>query len=170
MERFMIDLTDPSRLSGEEINRALIVLRAEQSQRAYLNADPVALIDEGFKRGFDSKGLPRDPWVIDGVLVAPGAKIDKSAMAHVCGFVRIGSSWVWEHADKVEDDIRYIPGPRQQMRSVTLVALADGESVDLVLCRTRAGVHELTGVRSYIVTNGDLELISSRNVRVDGHR
>lgn len=170
MERFVLDLTDPSTLSGEVIIDALVVLRAEQSRRALASADPLALIEDGFRRGFDSKGLPKDPWMTDGILVAPGAKLDKSAMSHLCGFVRISGSWVWEAANKVEDDVRHLPGPRQQMRSVTLVAVPDGEAVDLVLCRTRAGVHELTGVRSFVVTGGTLELISARTVRVDGHR
>lgn len=170
MERFLLDLTDPAALTGEQIIDALVVLRAEQERRALAAADPGALIEDAFQRGFDSKGLPKDPWITDGILVAPGAKLDRSAMSHLCGFVRVGSSWVWEAQNKLEDDVRHLPGARQQMRSVTLVAVPDGEAIDLVLCRTRAGVHELTGVRSFIVSGDSLELISARTVRVDSHR
>lgn len=170
MDNFVIDLTDPSKLTGSEITRALVVLMAEQQERAIANADPVALIEQGFELGFDSKGLPKDPWVVQGILVAPGAKVDKSAMSHNCAFARVGPSWVWEHEAKIEDSVRYIPGARQQMRSVTLIALNEGDAIDLIASRTRSGVHELTGVRSFVYEADALDLVSARTVRADNHR
>jgi hypothetical protein len=166
----VVDLSDPERIDDGALARAIAVLRAEQQRRSVERADPDALVEEGFTAGFLANGMPQDPWLRSGVLVCPGAKIDRSVMNHRCAFVRIGEKWVWEHADRLEDTVRYLPGAQNRMQSVTLVPVGEGEAVDLVEARTRQGVHELVGVRSFVVEDGLLVLVSARSVAKVSHR
>lgn len=169
-DKDLIDLSSVELVDDDDLARALLVVRQEILRRGVRDCDPVSLIAEAFDVGFLASGLPKDPWLRSGVLVAPGAKIDRSAMAHRCAFVRIGTHWVWEHPDLLDDSVRYLPGPQQRMQSVSLVPLADGDSVDLVEARTRSGVHELVGVRSFTIENGSLVLVSTRAVGKVSHR
>jgi hypothetical protein len=166
----LLDLDAIESADEAVLERALLVIRAELLRRSVEAADPAALVDEAFRIGFHSSGLPKDPWVRSGVLVAPGAKIDRSAMAHKCAFVRVGNLWVWEHPDILEDSVRYLPGAQQRMQSVSLIPLAEGDSVDLVEARTRNGVHELVGVRSFTLEDGVLQLVATRSVGKVSHR
>ena len=165
-----LDLGAVSQWPEDDLRRALIVVQAELQRRAVERADPAALVERGFADGFQTSGLPRDPWIVNGILVAPGAKIDKSAMSHRCAFVRIGSSWIWEQDDLLEDSVRHLPGARGRMQSVSLLPIGEGVAVDLVEARTRNGVHELVGVRSFTVENGELQLVSARAVNRVSHR
>lgn len=169
-ERFVLDLEDLPGVSDESLRRALLVLRAEEARRSLERAEPAALVDEGFSRGFLPNGMVKDPWITGGILVCPGAKIDRSTMSHRCGFVRVDSSWVWEHPDLLEDVVRHIPGPQSRMHSVSLVPVGEQCAVDLVEARTRNGVHELVGIRSFTVTDGTLLLVSQRSVGKVAHR
>lgn len=148
----------------------LEVVRAELASRALARADIPAMVEDGFARGFLASGMPDDPWLHEGLLVCPGAKVDKSAMAHTCAFVRVDDAWVWEADGVVEDVVRYLPGPKTRMRSVSVVTAPPGTAVDLVSARTRSGVHELVGVRSFVVDGDRLELVSARAVRQVSHR
>jgi len=164
------DLEDVSGVSDADLRRAIQVLAAEERRRAVERCDPAALVEEGFAKGFTSTGMPVDPWVAGGILVCPGAKLDRSAMNHKCAFVRVDSSWVWEHPDLLEDVVRHLPGPQSRMQSVTLVPVGESTAVDLVAARTRNGVHELVGVRSFTVSEGALLLVSQRSVGKVSHR
>ena len=166
----VFDLSAVESWSDDDLSRVLLVVQAETHRRSVERADPSALIEQGFAVGFQPSGLPRDPWIVGGVLVAPGAKIDRSAMNHRCAFVRIGSAWIWEHDDLIEDAVRHLPGAKGRMQSVSVVAVAEGVAVDLVEARTRNGVHELVGVRSFTVENGELVLVSARAVSKVTHR
>lgn len=169
-ERLVLDLEDLSGVDDDALRRALLVLRAEESRRSLERAEPAALVEDGFARGFLANGMAKDPWVSGGILVCPGAKIDRSAMNHRCGFVRIDSSWVWEHPDLLEDVVRHLPGPHSRMQSVSLVPVGEQCAVDLIEARTRNGVHELVGIRSFTVSDGDLLLVSQRSVGKVAHR
>lgn len=169
-DKDLIDLAALELVTDADLARALLVVRSEILRRGVRDCDPAALVSEAFERGFLESGLPKDPWIEGGILVAPGAKIDRSAMSHRCAFVRIGTHWVWEHPDLVDDSVRYLPGPQQRMQSVSLVPLADGDQIDLVQARTRSGVHELVGVRSFSVEDGSLVLVSARAVGKVSHR
>lgn len=166
----LIDVANPLGLSDAEITRALAVLAAEQRRRSVERCDPAALVDLGFANGFATNGMPKDPWLVGGILVCPGAKLDRSAMNHRCAFARIDASWVWEHPDLLEDVVRHLPGPQSRMQSVSLVPVGEDTAVDLVEARTRNGVHELVGVRSFTVTEGSLLLVSQRSVGKVAHR
>jgi hypothetical protein len=153
---------DPANLSDVELAELLMQLRAEQQDRAIKASDPEALIELGFREGFRSDGLPRDPWIVNGILVCPGARIDKSASSHDCGFARVDDKWVWEADGKIEDVVRNTMNRRAQMRSVTLVAIDDTTVVDLIYATCRTGAHKLKSARSFSVTAAGLVLDSER--------
>jgi len=166
----LVDLGDPSGITDDGLSRALTVLLAEQRRRAVERCEPNALVEEAFASGFLPSGMPRDPWVRAGVLVCPGAKLDRSAMSHKCAFVRVDSCWVWEHDDLLEDVVRHLPGAQSRMQSVSLVPVGEQAAVDLIEARTRNGVHELVGIRSFTVSEGGLTLVSQRSVGKVSHR
>jgi hypothetical protein len=56
------------------------------------------------------------------------------------------------------------------MQSVSLVPVGDATAIDIIEARTRNGVHELVGVRSFTVTDGQLLLVSQRSVGKVSHR
>ena len=56
------------------------------------------------------------------------------------------------------------------MQSISVLPVGEGTAVDLVEARTRNGVHELVGVRSFTVENGELVLVSARAVNRVTHR
>jgi hypothetical protein len=142
--------------------------RATQQARAVAAADPDALVELGFAEGFRADGLPRDPFVVAGVVVCAGARLDRSGTSHDCGFVSVGDTWVWEAPDLVADVVRQVPGPRAQMRSVSLLAGFDGLALDLVVSRARAGVHQARSVRSFVLDAGELQLTGARTPRAAG--
>jgi hypothetical protein len=161
---------DLSALSDGELSALAACVAAEQQMRAIAGADPDALVELGFAEGFKSDGLPRDPWLVAGVLICPGARNDRSATSHDCGFVTVGDVWVWEADERITDVIRQVPGPRHRMRSVTLLAAFDGLAVDLVVSRARSGMHQLRGVRSFEVHNAEVTLVGTRTPRRTDHR
>lgn len=161
---------DVSLLSRDDLERLQIAVHAELTKRALDEADTAALTEEGFRIGFARTGLADDPYLRSGLLICMGAKIDKSAMAHQCTFVRVGGTWAWEFADVVSDTVRHLPGAKPRMQSVTIVAAPLGSEVDLVTARTRHGVHELVGVRSFTITADGLDLVSTRAVKPISHR
>ena len=166
----LIDVGNPLELEDEQLHRAIAVLRAEQQRRSVERCDPAAIVEMGFTTGFTTTGMPKDPWLLGGILVCPGAKLDRSAMNHRCSFARIDTAWVWEHADLLEDVVRHLPGPQSRMQSVSLVPVGDATAIDVIEARTRNGVHELVGVRSFTVTDGQLLLVSTRSVGKVSHR
>jgi hypothetical protein len=166
----LLDLDDLSGVSDADVRRALMVLHAEEQRRALERAEPAALVEDGFTNGFQGNAMPKDPWLTNGILVCPGAKIDRSAMNHRCAFVRVDSSWVWEHPDLLEDVVRHLPGAQSRMQSVSLVPVGEQCAVDLIEARTRNGVHELVGIRSFTVSDGALLLVSQRSVGKVSHR
>lgn len=170
LPRDLLDHDGLQEASDGDLSDALTAITAEITSRALARADAPALIEDGFARGFNRDGMPEDPWLVAGILVCPGAKVEASAMRHKCAFVRIDEQWVWEADGRLEDTVRHLPGPHPVMRSVTLVAVPPGTSVDLVSARTRQGVHELVGVRSFGVTQSGLELVSARAVKAVSHR
>jgi hypothetical protein len=145
------------------------LVAAEQQRRALMDADPAALIAEAFRGGFGEPPVVLDPWVRNGLLVAPGGRFDRGPRVHRCSFVKVGEHWVWEHPTLVEDEIRR-PGPGLGMRSVTVVALSEGERVDLVSARCRDGVHRASSVRSFVYNQGRLDLVDTRRIQGIDHR
>jgi hypothetical protein len=157
-------------LEDSELVSLAASIAEEIRRRAMLRGDLPALLENGFARGFGQKNTVSDPWVVEGILVAPGGKFDRSATSHLCTFVRVKDRWVWESSEKLEDEIRRPQGAAQSMCSVTLVVLHEGDQVDVLTSRARAGVHELQSVRSFVYQNGDLVMVNARTVRTSQHR
>lgn len=167
----VVPLPDPEGLSDEEIAAYVQALQAELFERAVRSADPDALVTLGFKEGFRADGLPREPFFSSGVLICPGARVDKSGTSHECGFVRIDNAWVWESDLKFADVVKNMAERRVQMRSVSLVAAQENTAVDLIYSSARSGIHRLKQARSYVVTNGALTLVETRSLPSGGpHR
>lgn len=149
-------------MSDLAIHSAIVELRAEQQRRAIELCDPDALVELGFQDGFKVDGLPRDPWLQGGVLICPGARIDKSVSSHDCGFARIDDAWVWESESKIVDVVRNVAQRRVQMRSVTLIATHEGMSVDMIYAAAKSGAHRMKSARAFLITDGQLQLHSTR--------
>jgi hypothetical protein len=161
---------DVAAISDADLSEIAAAVAAEQQARAVAAADPDALVELGFAEGFRADGLPRDPWVVGGVVICAGARNDRSATGHDCGFVTVGDRWVWECDERVVDVIRRVPGPKSRMRSVTLLAGFDGLALDLVVSRARSGVHQLRSVRSFELRDGGLTLVGTRTPKRADHR
>ena len=165
-----IDLSNLISCDDRTLSRAALIISHEIKSRALANCDPVAIIDKFFKEGFNSKEMPKDPVLLDDVLICMGAKLDKSVMNHSCAFVRVNNVWSWEHEDLIKDEIRYLPGAKSRMQSVSLIPVVDGTPVDLVESKTLNSVHKLVAVKSYVVEGKSLILVSSRKVSTNHNR
>lgn len=158
--------------SDDELADVIALAMHEQMRRAVDACDPDALVELGFAEGFKSDGMPVEPWLAGGIVVCPGAKIDKSASSHQCAFVAVGDDWVWEYEDRLADVIRHLPGvgSRQKMQSVSLVVAHEGLELDFVVSKMSAGTHQMCEVRSFVIEAGELKLVNARSRRPDRHR
>ena len=148
--------------SDKDLSAMMHLIIGEQQKRALEGSEPDALLEQGFKDGFKPNGLPHDPWIVDGILICPGAVNDRSATAHDCGFVAFDEHWCWEHPDIVLDDVRYIDGPKRRQRSVSLVPVFEGLEFDLVISRSSAGQHKMRAATAFRVIDGCLEVVRNR--------
>lgn len=149
-------------MSDRELSELAAEIAVEQQERAVAAAEPQALIELGFQTGFDSKGMPHPPVMESGIIICFGARNDKSATSHDCAFVSFEGTWVWEHDDLMEEEIRNPAAARPQMRSVSLVPAFDGMKLDFVRSEARTGIHKMKKVLSYEVQNGKLVHVQSR--------
>lgn len=177
MDPFDLSTTDLSQLSDDDLVALAADVAVEQHRRALEHADPDALVEQGFERGFTTAGAVIDPWLVDGLLVCPGVLVEKSKASHDCAFVSLklagadASQWVFEATDLVTDVVRFLPGAKKQQRSISIVAATEGLEVDVVVAQMRSGQHKMKQVRSFKVTRGELVHVSTRaQVRADGHR
>lgn len=161
---------DISSMTDRELSELAAEIAVEQQERGIAAADPQALIELGFQTGFDSKGMPLPPVLEGGVLVCFGARVDKSATSHDCAFVSFDGTWVWEHDDLMEEEIRNPAAARPQMRSVSLVPVYDGMKLDFVRSEARTGIHKMKKVLSYEVQNGKLVHVQSRAAKSASNR
>ena len=147
------------------------VLFAEQTRRARESGDPEALADEAFEgRGFETSGRPRLPYLVEGLLVCPGGKMEKSASSHDCTFVAVGDTWAWENDEVVYDDMRQVPGSKWR-RSVTVVAATEGMTFDVVASQSRSGSRcQMKSARSFEVRAGNLVETQVRARAAGSHR
>ena len=148
--------------SDADLAAIMQLIVSEQQKRALEGSDPDALLEQGFKNGFRPNGLPYDPWIVDGILICPGAVNDRSSTSHDCGFVAFDEHWCWEHPDILLDDIRYIDGPKRRQRSVSLIPVFEGLEFDLVISRSSAGQHKMKSATAFRVIDGCLEVVRNR--------
>lgn len=157
-------------LDERTLRQVISLANAVAQERAVDDADIDALTEHGFTEGFTAAGVARDPWIRSGLLVCAGSRQDRSGTSHDCTFVAVGDSWVWECGDLVNDEVRRIAGPRQSLRTVSIVAPVEGMELDVVVSRMRQGMHQMREVRSYVIRGGALELVTTRARKPDGHR
>lgn len=170
MGDYIIDLDKISALPESVLHHVYKTIGHEINIRKIESNDLNLLINEGFATGFNNKGLPKEPKLINGLLLASGAKIDKGKMTHLCGFVKINDKWVWESANKVVDDVRFTTGRYNSMQTITIATLNHLDKVDMIECVYRNGVHRMKTINSYIMEDNILEKVSSRVVSIDSHR
>ncbi len=127
---------------------------AELRRRAVEGGDLDAIVEEGFRRGFDAKGHPGPPYLEGRILVCPGGKVSSSALSHQCRFVAVGDGWVWEHPDVLCDEIR--PRGRFSSASITLLVARDGLELESVTSKARGGAHARMHSEGYRVVGDTL--------------
>lgn len=162
-----------ARLNDQELADLIGMLLDEQQERALSAADPAALIDDGFKRLFTSRGDALDPELTGGILVCAGSLRQTATTSHVCTFAVVDDDWCWEHPDILEDSVRKVEQQgRDHQRSITLIPATEGTKVDLVTSRMtiREG-HRAQKTSSYVVRQGRLEMTQTRSTPKPGmHR
>jgi hypothetical protein len=156
-----------SSLSIAELDSLRMVCIEEISQRTVDNSDTGLVIASAFE--FFPSGLALEPYIKNGFLVAIGYKYEKGKNSHSCSFLNVGSNWVWEHPDKIQDMIKGVPG-KAGMRSVTLLPALEGLELDQITMKMRSGVHEVKTVSSFQIINGSVVKTASRNRTASKHR
>lgn len=152
-------------LTDAQLAQLALHIEEEQHRRALNAADPDALTEEGFNSLFDNKDRALPPIIQGGILICAGSVRWKSATSHDCSFVRVDSEWIWEHGDLLNDEVRNIPAkPKAHMKSVSLLPAISGMKVDVASGKKSTAGHKTTSVTSYTVQNGELVLVSAREV------
>src|ERR1035438_10281416 len=122
-----------------------------------------ALVELGFESGFNANGTARAPWIGSGIVICPGAIVERSALSHECSFVNVGGDWVWESEELLLDEVRRVPGgPRTHQRSVSLLDAREGLELDVLASKKRQGVHQLQSKTSYEISDGVLRVVATR--------
>ncbi len=146
-------------LTDQELTELAQAVAEEFTARALAAGDPAALADAAFSVGWDAKGVPRDPWVLDGVLYCPGGKQHSSKTAHRCKFATVEGEWVWQLGDTLYDEVRYSDAFGSS-RGITLLAATEGLKLSMVSSVARSSRHERVGLAHFEILNG--ALISAR--------
>ena len=164
--QIIVPTADLLAAADADLSATIDALHAEQQRRALEAGDPDAIAEECFDgAGFDYKGNPGNPYLVDGLLVCPGLKRDKSRTSHVCVFVSIDGQWSWEHPDRVFDDMQQVThaGNTVARRAVTIVAAHDGMEIDVVTSKSTSGsACQMQTAKAYRVENGQLVHVGNR--------
>lgn len=118
-----------------------------------------ALVEVGFSDGFESAGLAKLPWIVGGVLVVPGGRIDSMGGSHKCRFVAVGDDWVWQLEDRLADVMRPV---ERGLRTVTLVVAQPGLEFDVVTSTCRSGTHRRKSSERWRIDGTRLTLVERR--------
>lgn len=164
-------LTDLSQVSDKDLQNLIDLLLQEQHERAVNNADPQALIEDGFERLFTGKGDATEPELYNGLLICPGSLRPFSGTSHECSFAHVDDNWCWEHPDLLEDDVRKTPASNghDHQRSITIIPATEGTKIDFVTCKaTATGGHKAKRSTSYVVKGGQLEITTTRSTPKPG--
>lgn len=156
---------DLKSLPDTELARLISLLQQESEERAIAACDPEALTTRAFHTMFTGRGEAMQPELDNGILVCAGSLRRTSATGHECTFVNVGGEWSWQHPDMLDDTVRKSPGKggMDDLKTVTLIPVTDGTQVDLVTSKasSRDG-HKAKKVVSYTVSDGDLEITTTR--------
>jgi hypothetical protein len=160
-----------SHLNQHDLAGLAEAVTAEQQARAVANNDPQALVELGFKEGFDAKGATRTPWLVGGMLICPGVMSGPvGRTSHTCTFTRVGEHWCWEHPDVQADVVRQTSvGAQVSQRSITLIPAFEAMVLDVITSRYRTGAHHMTSGTSYLVQGTTLIKVNTRTPRAGTH-
>ncbi len=156
------------RLADDQLSNVGDAVRQIQAERAVAMGDLDQIIAQAFETGFGNDGLALLPWIEGTVVVCPGGLIWSSRSSHVCRFVNIDDTWVWDSHDLIREDKRSTPGAKDGFRAVALVPALEGMAVDVVSGKARAGQHSVDRVVSYVVKRGELVEVSQRAINRQG--
>lgn len=156
MEKYqLLSEADVAGASDDQLAYTIDVLVHEQKARALAAGDLEAVAEEAFATwGFNKKGEPSEPRIINGLLVCPGYKYEKSAQSHDCGFVSVEGTWVWEHPDLAYDEMRETESSKKTKVSVSIVPVWEGLEYDVVHSSARSGPCRMKKATSYKVAKG----------------
>lgn len=142
------------------------------TEKARERGDVEQLIEDSWSTAFNERDrLGIMPWLDGMVLWAPGSRQDRSARRHRCRFVRVNTDWVWEHPAMIRDEVRRSEnGSKLSQQSLTLVAVEEGATVDVLTSDSVDGKHTLRHIDSFKVHRGTLERVSERTVSTLEHR
>lgn len=155
---------DVSLMTDAELSALVAQASAVLLSRAVERGDVAALIDSGFADLFRARELT--PVLRDGLLIAPGVKVEKSRSSHDCTYLSVDGMWVWEHPDAIADERRPLSGPKPRLASVTIVPVLEGTAVDVVTSRSRGGGPcRMTHATSYVVDGATLSRVSTRRAQ-----
>ncbi len=152
------------RLDDDQLTNLAAAARQLQAERAVARGDLDQIIASAFEDGFGSDGLAVGPWIEGSVLVCPGGLVWPSKSRHVCRFISIDDTWVWDSHDLIREDKRSTPGSRDGFRAVALLPVLEGMAVDVVSGKSRSGQHSVDRVISYEVRSGQLIEVAQRAV------
>ena len=172
-EHLLLDADTVATATDLELAYTIAELLDEQRRRALAGGDLVEIANECFDtRGFDGRGTPRAAYVRDGLLVCPGAKLEKSASSHDCTFVSVDDVWVWEHGEIVLDERRQLPGGQRVIhQTVTILPALEGMEFDVVSSTARSGGPcQMKTARSFKISHGELLETRTRARAPQGHR
>lgn len=149
-----------------DVHAADVVI--ELRRRALDRFDPATLADEAFGAAFDSKGWPRDPWIVGGLLICCGALRAKGG-GHRCSFTVVDEQWAWQGAYE-HDELRWLDD--QQLRVVSVLLAQPGRIVSQIESKLDATMgHKRTSATSWrIETAGHLEPVPTPSRVPEEHR
>lgn len=159
-----------STLTDVELVDVAWLVQQEQQNRALRAGDVESIADRAFEEWFSGTRLSFDPVIEHGVLLCPGGKDEKSQTAHDCSFVHVDNYWVWDYPGLLLDEVRYLPGKKSRMRSVTILPAMEGIELDVVVSQLRNGRHQRKERRSFQIQRGELVSVASRSQLPQGHR
>jgi hypothetical protein len=165
MDRLSADILA---LNDRELGDLIALAQDEQRRRSIESGDTDALIEVGFAEGFSPRGESKDPWLVNGLLICPGYRKQSGGLSYRASFVSIDGVWVWQHDAAVADVVRSPSGRQHEVSTVTVIAASEGLEYDVVRIKSKSGGRDMSGTRSYRITGGKTEVISTRQARPSG--
>lgn len=162
-------VSDLTQMSDGDLAGLYAAIADEQRRRAREAGEIGALVEAAFERAFVRAGR-WEPWMEGGLLFCPGELIGAGTLRHDCSFCRVGDEWSWESSDLIVDEVRHVPHRSKiAQRSISVLAVPDDTTVDLVVSRLSGGAHRLVRATSYRVRRDGLDVVATREARTD-HR
>jgi len=157
-----------AKLPDDTLHHLATALADEARNRAVKQGDEDAIIADAFDCAFGRDGLGVLPWIEGHFIVCPGAIESKNRSSHLCRFVSVDDTWIWDSEWLIREDKRSTPGPHKGFRAVALLPIVEGMELDVVSARQRGGAHGVERVVSLVIKRGELIEVSQRVVTAAG--